>query len=129
MKWDFLNYGDNRRQKKILDIQKDMVEIKRETFDDQLNIQLQSENTNLIKYDELLKQDEHVVELRKAIAASSLSKLTEGVITSTDYLRELNAEILATLQFENHKILKLQASYNYSSSRAICSVYEYKNII
>ena len=113
MKWDFLNYGDNRRQKKILDIQKDMVEIKRETFDDQLNIQLQSENTNLIKYDELLKQDEHVVELRKAIAASSLSKLTEGVITSTDYLRDLNAEILAILQFENHKILKLQASYNY----------------
>jgi outer membrane protein TolC len=113
MKWNFLNYGNNKRQKKILDIQKDMVNIKCETFDDQLNIQLQSESTNLIKYDELLKQDEHVVELRKAIAATSLSKMVAGVITSTDYLSDLNAEIFATLQFENHKILKLQAAYNY----------------
>jgi outer membrane protein TolC len=113
LKWNFLNYGDTRRQKKILDIQKDMIDIKRETFDDQLNIQLQSENTDMIKYEELLKQDEHVVDLRKAIAATSLNKLVAGVMTSSDYLTDLNAEILARLQFENHKILKLQASYNY----------------
>jgi len=112
MKWNFLNYGASRRQIKILEIQKDMVDIKRETFNDQLNIQLQTEITNLEKYDELLKQDEQILKLRKAIASTSLSKLTSGIITSMDYLTDLNAEILARLQYENHKILKLQSSYN-----------------
>jgi outer membrane protein TolC len=113
MKWNFMNYGDNRRQKKILDIQKDMVDISRETFDDQLNIQLQTEKTNQEKYDELLNQDEAILKLRKAITATSLNKLTNGIITSNDYLTDLNAEILARLQYENHKLLKIQAYYNY----------------
>jgi outer membrane protein TolC len=113
MKWNFMNYGDNRRQKKILDIQKDMVDIKRETFNDQLNIQLQTEKTNQEKYNELLNQDEAILKLRKAITATSLNKLTNGIITSNDYLTDLNAEILARLQYENHKLLKIQAYYNY----------------
>ncbi len=113
MKWNFLNYGDSRRQKKLLDIQKDMVDIKRETFDDQLNVQLQTENTNIEKYNELLRQDEQILILRKAITATSLSKLTNGIITSTDYLVDLHAEVVTMLQYENHKLLKLQAAYNY----------------
>lgn len=113
MKWNFLNYGDSRRQRKILDLQRDMVDIDRENFDDQLNIQLQTEMSNIQKYDELLNQDEQILKLRKAISATSLSKMNNGVITSTDYLTDLNAEVLARLQYENHRILKLQSTYNY----------------
>lgn len=113
MKWNFLNYGDNRRQKKILDIQKEVVDIKRKSFNDQLNIQMQTEITNLKKYNELIEQDKRILELRKAITAASLSKLSSGIITTNDYLSDLDAEILAKLQYENHRILKLQAIYNY----------------
>jgi len=113
MKWNFLNYGDSRRQKKLIDIQEDMIDVKKETFDDQLDIQLRAEKANQEKYDELLKQDEEILKLRKAIAATSFSKLTNGTITATDYLPEMNQAILAGLQFENHKILKLQSAYNY----------------
>lgn len=113
MKWNFLHYGDSRRQKKILDIQQEILEVKRQTFDDQLNIQLEAEKNNLEKYEALLRQDETILQLRQSIAQTSLSKLTHGTITATDYLVDLNAEILARLQLENHKILKIQASYNY----------------
>ncbi len=113
MKWNFLNYGDNRRQKKILDIQKEVVDIKRKSFNDQLNIQMQTEITNQKKYNELIEQDKRILELRKAITAASLSKLSSGIITTNDYLSDLDAEILAKLQYENHRILKLQAIYNY----------------
>jgi outer membrane protein TolC len=112
MKWNFLNYGDSRRQKKMLDIQKDMLDVKRKTFDDQLNIQIESEKANIEKYNELLKQDEQILKLQKEIAAGSLAKLNHGVITSTDYLTDLDAELLSELQLENHKILSMQASYN-----------------
>jgi hypothetical protein len=113
MKWNFLNYGESNRQKKILEIQKNMVDIKRKTFDDQLDIQLSAERVNQSKYAELLIQDEAILKLRKAITATSFAKLTSGIITSTDYFSESNNELLARLQYENHKILKLLAAYNY----------------
>jgi outer membrane protein TolC len=113
LKWNFINYGDSKRQKKILDLQKDIIDVKRETFHDQLSIQLQTEQSNMNKYDELLSQDEQIMKLRKIIASASLTKLNNGIITSTDYLNDMNAEVFARLQYESHRILKLQASHNY----------------
>ena len=113
LKWNFLNYGDSKRQKKIFEIQKGILDVKRKTFDDQLDIQLEAEKTNQAKYDQLLVQDEEILKLRKAIATASFAKLTNGTITTTDYFSEVNNELLARLQFENHKIMKLQAAYSY----------------
>lgn len=113
LKWNFLNYGDSKRQKKIFEIQKGILDVKRKTFDNQLDIQLEAEITNQAKYDQLLVQDEEILRLRKAIASASFAKLTNGTITTTDYFSEVNSELLARLQFENHKIMKLQAAYNY----------------
>ena len=92
---------------------KDQVDVKKQSFNNQLDIQLLTEKSNIEKYDALLKQDEQVLKLRKAIASASLAKLNNGVITSMDYLTDMNAEILAKLQFENHKILKKQAAVNF----------------
>jgi hypothetical protein len=113
MKWNFLNYGDNKRQIKMLEIQKDQIEIKRTQFSNQLNIQVQAELINIEKYDSLMKQDASLLGIRRSIASSSLSKLNNGIITSMEYLTDMNAEILANLQFQNHKLLKKQATYNY----------------
>jgi outer membrane protein TolC len=119
MKWDFLHYGESRRQKTLLDLQQRLVDIKRETFEDQLQVQFETERSNIEKYGELIKQDEQLIRLRKEIAATSLSKLSNGIITSTDYLTDLNAEILSRLQYENHKIMRLQATYNYMLLKGI----------
>jgi outer membrane protein TolC len=113
MKWNFLNYGDHKRQKKILEIQKGIIDVKRDNFNDQLEIQLQMEKTNISKYEALMLQDAEIVKLRKAIAERSLSKLNNGSITSTDYLTDMNAEIQAKLQYEQHKVMKLQSAFNY----------------
>lgn len=113
MQWSFLHYGDNRRQKKILDLQKDMIDIQHDSFDDQMSIQLQTEENNIRKYDELLKKDDKILQLRKEITLAAFSKLNNGVISSTEYLSEFNKEILAHLQLENHRLLKMQAVYNY----------------
>lgn len=113
LKWDVLNYGDNRRQKKLVDIQNNMVDIKRQYFNEQLNIQLLKEQSGIEKYDDFMKQDEQIIALRKEVTARSLSKLNNGVITATDYLADLNAEITARLRYENHRILKMQSLHNY----------------
>jgi len=113
MKWNFLNYGDTRRQKRIIGLQQQLVDVKRTNFDVHLRIQLQAELTNLVKYDSLMIQDQAILSLRKSIAGSSFSRLNNGIITSADYLDDMNAELLAELQYGNHRILRKQAEYNY----------------
>lgn len=112
-KWNFLNYGDTKRQMRILELQKEMVDIKKSSFDDQLTIQLEAEATNIEKYDSLMIQDEQILRLRQEIAESSLSRLNHGTITSADYLEDMNDEIQARLMLENHRILRKQAEFNY----------------
>ncbi len=113
LKWTFLNYGDNKRQKKNMDIQKNMIDIKRQYFNEQLQSQLLKEQTNIRKYDGFMDQDLQIITLRKEIASRSLSKLNNGVITATDYLSDMNAEITARMQYESHRILKLQSMHQF----------------
>jgi len=112
MTWNFLNYGENRRQKQILDLQKELIDIQRESFDDQINIQLETERNNVQIYTELLDKDEIILQLREKITGASFSRLNHGMISSTDYLSDYNKEILARLLLENHRLLKIQAVYN-----------------
>jgi outer membrane protein TolC len=113
-KWNILGWGENRRQIRILELQKEMIDVKKDLFDDRLNIQLEKERYDIVKYDSLINQDIEIVRLRKAITVSAMSRLNNGVITATDFLTDMNAEIVASLQLENHRILKLQATYNYA---------------
>lgn len=113
LKWALLNYGDHKRQKKILDIQKNMVDIKRRYFNEQLQSQLLKEQTNIRKYEGFMNQDLQIITLRKEIASRSLSKLNNGVITATDYLSDMNAELTARMQYESHRILKLQSMHQF----------------
>jgi hypothetical protein len=98
---------------KILKARQDLVDIKRDGFDDQLRIQMETEITGIERFDSLINQDIKIHEIRKNIAEMSLSKLNNGIITSSDYLEDMNAELLARLQLENHRILRKQAEYNY----------------
>ena len=53
--------------------------------------------------------DEEIIRQREEITKGSANALSNGVITSTDYLEDLNAEIKARLDCETHK-LQLRSS-------------------
>jgi outer membrane protein TolC len=112
MKWNLINYGNNKRQKLLLDLQKDAIDIREENFSDLLSIQLENGKSTFEKFDILISKDEQILSLRKTIAELTFAKLTKGIVTSNEYLSEQNAELVARLQLENHKILKWQAAYD-----------------
>lgn len=110
MKWN-LQYGDSKRQKKLFDVQQELVDIKKQNFDDQLGILIANEKSNHLRYAEMIDQDNQIIALRKRISASAFSKLSNGTITATDYLEELDKEIVARMQLETHRIQLLQSAY------------------
>jgi outer membrane protein TolC len=113
LKWNFIKYGETRRQKKILDLNSEIIDIRRDSFDESLAVMLENEKQNIGKYAEMIEKDKTIVELRKSVTRSTYARLENGTITPTDFLTNANAEIQAKLQLENHEILLLQSIYNY----------------
>jgi outer membrane protein TolC len=111
--WKFLDWGDTKRKEKILNSQKDIIDTKVEVFEKNLNILLENERANIMKYENYAELDSIMVKLRTEIKESSFSQLQNGVITSTDFLTELNAEMQARIQMETHIILLQQSLFNY----------------
>jgi len=113
LKWNFIKYGETKRQKKILDLNQEIIDIRRDSFDQNLAVMLENEKQNIDKFNDLIEKDKAIVELRKSVTRSSFARLENGTITPTDFLTNANAEIQAKLQLENHEILLLQSIYNY----------------
>jgi outer membrane protein TolC len=112
-KWTLWDWSKNRKDRQVLDVQKKMVQDKREAFEMNLNIDLQNRLSSIQKLEEALKRDDQIVELRSRITKTSASRLENGVITPTDYLTDLNAETTARINLETHKIQLVQTKANY----------------
>ena len=113
LRWSFFDWGDTKRKARILYSQKEIIDTKIETFEKNLNISLENEIANIRKYEKSVELDKQIVQLRTEVKESSFSRLENGVITSTDFLTELNAETKAKLQLETHIILLQQSVFNY----------------
>lgn len=119
VKWTLWDWSKNKRERQVLDVQKQMITNRREAFDMNLNMDLQNRLATIQKLEETLKRDDQIVELRSKVTKTSSSRLENGVITSTDYLTDLNAETIARINLETHKIQLVQAKANYLLAKGI----------
>lgn len=102
-----------QKEKNVMKIQELIVDKQKENFlstNKQLRIQQKNE---VEKYRQLVATDAEIVALRTKIKENASFKLANGIITSSDYVTELNAESQAMLSQKLHEIQWLQAQYNY----------------
>jgi len=113
IKWTLWDWNKNHREQQIADVQKQMITTNRESFDLNLSVDLLNRLASIKKLEEALKRDDQIVELRSRVARTSASRLENGVITSTDYLTDLNAETIAKINLQTHKIQLVLSKANY----------------
>lgn len=111
--WDFWPWGTREREKEILELRKDIINSSKSTFSLGLKMQGRQLLEDIKNYGEMLRKDEEIIELKHRIAATVSAQLDNGVITVSDYLAEANAEALARLNLEIHKLELVQAKINY----------------
>lgn len=104
LSWTIFNWKQTGRETEIIRKQKDIVETKRENFDQKLTISLSQEQIEQDKLQEIIAMDHKIIAQREAISRGSSIALANGTITSADYLEDLNAEISARLDAETHNI-------------------------
>jgi outer membrane protein TolC len=111
--WKIWDWKNSAREHQQLEMQSMILENQKKAFEQNLSHQEQRFLENIRKIQEQLRQDDNIVTLQGDILKLLASQLDNGVITTTDYLLQSNAELQARLNQESHKIqlLQVQALY------------------
>ena len=104
LSWNFFNWNLNKNEKKIYDIQGEIVKSQKETFDKNLLITSESDLSQIAKLTETIKNDQKIIDLRIRITKTSSSQLDNGVITSSEYISRMNEETQSRLSLQLHKV-------------------------
>jgi outer membrane protein TolC len=113
LNWSLGSLYNSKREKDLIEINRQTIEVQRETFLLNTNSQLKQQKAEITKFAELVASDQAIIELRSKITEAAKAQLENAVITANDYLREINAEDLARQTLAAHQLQLLQAQINY----------------
>jgi len=113
LSWNVWNWNQTNNERQVFGVQKSIIDTQKDSFNQNLKIALQNNRSEINKYQLLIETDNRIIELRNEITLSSASQLDNGVITSSEYLTEVNAELQARLNLKTHQIKLTQARINY----------------
>ncbi len=111
MNWNLSSYYTLGKEKQILAAQSNHIDAQKEAFN------LMTENTistlqlEIEKFRKLIESDTQIIAARTKIKVSTQAMLDNGVISYSDYLKELDAEDLAKTAKAMHEIQLLQTQY------------------
>ncbi len=111
--WNPWNWNANRNEKKIYGIQGDIIKNQQEAFDKNLRVSTQKIVTDISKLSSLILNDQELVNLRTSITKTASSQMSNGVITSSDFILRVNDETQAKMSLEIHKIQLIKAKISY----------------
>jgi outer membrane protein TolC len=84
--------------------------VQQETYLKNANAQVRQQLAEVEKFRQLIETDKGIIELRSAVKEAAAAQLEAGVITASDYVREVNAEDQARQALKAHELQWLQAS-------------------
>jgi outer membrane protein TolC len=111
--WSLSNLYTYGNEREINELNKKSVESQKQTFLLNTKISLAQQQNEIEKLNKLIKVDEEIISIRTSVKDASKAQLENGVITSNDFIRELNAEDQAKQNLAIHKIQLLLAQQNY----------------
>jgi outer membrane protein TolC len=102
----FYNFG---RDREINDFNRQSLGLQEEQLMMNIRAEMKKNQGDIDKYKDLINSDDQIIVLRKQVKDASAAQLENGVITSSDYIREVNAEEQARQNQVLHRLQLLQA--------------------
>lgn len=111
--WSISNLYTFGNENEISKLNKKSIDAQKETFLLNTNLSLKQQSSEIEKLNKLIKVDGEIISIRTSVKESAKAQLENGVITSNDFIRELNAEDQAKQNLTIHTIQLLLAQQNY----------------
>jgi outer membrane protein TolC len=115
--WNVFDWGKTKTDKKALDISKDLVTTEKETFELNNKMQLEEQDYEIKKIEQLLLSDSEIIQIREKVIKSSDAQLKNGVITTSEYLVEFTNLFEAKNILKIHQVQLAAAKSNYEIIR------------
>lgn len=115
LNWSIGEFYTQKRDKELIKVNQQIVDVQRETFLLNTNTQLVQQRSDIDKLEQLIASDNAIIDLRASVKEAAKAQLENGVITANDYLEQVNAEDQARQAQIAHRLLLLQAKINYQT--------------
>jgi outer membrane protein TolC len=113
LKWNIWDWSSTSREKQVIENRQQVLQHQRASFDREVETLLVQEAARIEQYRQAMELEAQVLALREEISGQAASELSNGTITATDYITELNKESLARISLSTNGILLNQAIVNY----------------
>lgn len=113
LNWTLFDWNRTKVEKQALEINKDIINSRKETFELNTNSELVNLQSEIDKLAETIDLDIEIIKLRDNILMSAGSQLTNGVITSSDYIIEFTNLFNAKSDLNLHKTQMLLNKIQY----------------
>jgi len=117
LNWNIFDWNTSKKQRKSLQINKEIIDNQQEIFTLNTNIKLNQQQSEINKIATFIQSDKAIIDLRKKILKSADSQLKNGIITSSAYIIELTNLYEAENSLSTHKIQLLLAKANYKTTK------------
>ncbi len=113
MNWKIADWNKSKVDKEILSLQSQKLSQAQETFNFNLNSKKAQYQADVNRLLFLIEQDEKIANLQGEILKQLAAQLEEGVITSSEYITQVNAELLSrqNLLIHQTELAKLQVGF------------------
>lgn len=113
LSWKILDWKQSDRDRQLLSVQTLLVDNQQAIFEKNINVQEERFQEEVQTLDNLILRDQEIAQLQREILTQIEAQLERGVITPTEYLDQVNAEIQAQLNVEAHRLQLQQIKVNY----------------
>lgn len=109
LSWKIFDWNEGKKEKQLIELHKNKVDIAEQSFNRNLEISIANQIEEIKMVEALISTDQKIISLKNKITKTSAASLDNGIITSADYLNDLNAELKARIDAEIHKIQLMEA--------------------
>ena len=110
--WNIGALYTRKNDKAKIQLQRETVDVSREHFLFDNNMEQIQQKENILRYRQIMSDDEEIISLRSSIRKAAESKLSHGIIDVNDLVREINNENTARVQHTIHEIEMLKEIYD-----------------
>ena len=111
MRWNIGGLYTRKNDLRKLELQEKSISNERDVFLFNSNISAKRKKEEIAEYENLVKDDDGIIELRESIRKAAETKLDNGIIDVTDLLQKITDENSAKLNKAYHEIQRLKAIY------------------
>ena len=110
--WNFGSLYTQKNERRIIEANQQSLDVQKETFLFNTNLQSIQGVTEVMKNRDLLKYDDEIITLRNNVKKAAEMKVANGTLTVTDLMREVTNEDMAKQDKIQHETELLLSIYN-----------------